>query len=180
VNKRLNPGLFDEVSTEKVQSTNLNSPVGVPSTAARAETLKMQEEINSLKAKMRSHENQMDVFKNQISDFVKSFDQRFDRLSQALSRLEKAVHTQGRDMEDKLRGFREKIQAQNFEEAKVEGLIERQTVVIRNFENRLAAMQKIINEKELLLMKYLEMLKTQGQPKAAPLKPGPTQTPLKR
>ncbi len=130
-----------------------------PPSASRAESLKLQEEMNSLRAKMRSHENQMEVFKNQMSDFVKTFDQRFDRLSQALSRLEKAVHSQARDTEDKLRGFKEKMQAQSYEEAKVEGLIERQTIVVRNFENRLTALQKIINEKELLLMKYMEALK---------------------
>jgi hypothetical protein len=130
-----------------------------PPATGRNENLKLQEEINSLRAKMRSHENQMDVFKNQMSDFVKTFDQRFDRLSQALSRMEKTVHSQARDTEDKLRAFKEKMQAQSFEEAKVEGLIERQTVVVRNFENRLTALQKIINEKELLLMKYLEALK---------------------
>jgi hypothetical protein len=165
MHKKLNPGLFDEKSNEMVQSANLFSPTGngqmsmPPPATTRTENLKLQEEINSLRAKMRSHENQMDVFKNQMSDFVKTFDQRFDRLSQALSRMEKTVHSQARDTEDKLRAFKEKMQAQSFEEAKVEGLIERQTVVVRNFENRLTALQKIINEKELLLMKYLEALK---------------------
>ena len=73
--------------------------------------------------------------------------------------FEKSFHSLGRDTEDKIHGLREKMQAQSYEEAKVEGLIERQTVVIRNFENRLTALQKIINEKELLNMKYLEALK---------------------
>lgn len=119
----------------------------------------MNEEVQGLKAKLRNSDNQMDVFKNQLTDFVHSFDQRFDRLSQALSRMEKTIHAQSRDMEDKLRGVREKIQAQSFEEAKVEGLIERQSIAIRNFENRLAAMQKLLNEKELLLMKCTEALR---------------------
>jgi SPX domain protein involved in polyphosphate accumulation len=173
VHKKLNPGLFEEISTEKVQSTNPMNPsvshsmghtMMTPPPAARAESQRAYEELQSLKTKMRSHENQMDVFKSQISDFVKTFDQRFDRLSQAIARLEKAVHAQGRDTESKMHAFKEKMQAQSFEEAKVEGLIERQTIVIRNFENRLTSLQKIINEKELLLMKYLEALK-QNQPK---------------
>lgn len=165
MHKKLNPGLFDENSNEKVQAANQFSSSASPNlsmqppSASRSENMKLQEEMNSLRAKMRSHENQMDVFKNQMSDIVKNFDQRFDRLSQALSRMEKTVHSQARDTEDKLRGLKDKMQAQSFEEAKVEGLIERQTVVVRNFENRLNALQKIINEKELLLMKYLEALK---------------------
>jgi exonuclease VII large subunit len=104
----------------------------------------------------------MEVFKNQLTDFVHTFDQRFDRLSQALSRMEKALHAQGRDTEDKFRGVREKIQSQSFEEAKIEGLIERQSIALRNFENRMAAMQKLLNEKELLLMKCMEALRQHG------------------
>jgi hypothetical protein len=131
----------------------------------RADSMRMMDEMNSIKAKMRGYESQIDVFRNQMSDFVRNVDQRFERVSQALARMEKSIHAQGRDGEEKIRQVREKIQSQNFEEAKIEGLIERQTVVIRNFENRLASMQKIINEKELLLMKYFEALRQAQLPK---------------
>ena len=167
MHKKLSPGLFDDVSNEKSSSqlpqNHLMNPQSPPS---HIEMQKLFEEFNGLKAKMRHYDNQMEVFKNQLSDFVTTFDQRFDRLSQALSRMEKAVHAQGREHEDKMRAVREKIQAKGFEEAKVEGLIERQSVVLRNFENRLAVMQKTLNEKELLLMKYAELLR-QNSPKNA-------------
>ena len=161
MHKKLNPGLFDEVSGEKNPSHTPQGPryPAPVMTASSMETQRLHEEIQGLKAKLRSNDNQMEVFKNQLTDFVHSFDQRFDRLSQALSRMEKSVHAQGREVEDKMRGVREKIQSQSFEEAKVEGLIERQSVALRNFENRMNAMQKVLNEKELLLMKCMDVLK---------------------
>lgn len=162
MHKKLNPGLFEDSNEEKkVQSHGLPShpmpqSMGSPS---GLEAHKLYEEIQSLKTKMRTYDNQLDIFRNQMSEFVRSIDQRFERLSQALSRIEKSVHSQGRDTEEKIRRVHTKIQSQGFEEAKIEGLIERQTLVIRNFENRLTALQKIVNEKELLLMKYYEALK---------------------
>jgi hypothetical protein len=163
VHKKLNPGLFDEVSTDRTPNVATPHHLMTPQTpTSHIEIQRLHEEFQGLKAKLRSYDNQMEVFKNQLTDFVHAFDQRFDRLSQALSRMEKSVHAQGRDTEDKLRGVREKIQAQSFEEAKVEGLIERQSVALRNFENRMSAMQKILNEKELLLMKCMEALKQHG------------------
>lgn len=166
MNKRLNPGLFDEGANEKVQGLTTSPVSYTPQSQPqpRVEAEKIFEEIQMLKLKMRGYESQLELFKNQMSDFVRNIDQRFDRMSQALSRLEKAVHTQGRETDTKMQAFREKIQNQNFEEAKIEGLVERQTVVIRNFENRLTAMQKIINEKEVLLMKYFEALKAAQPP----------------
>ena len=159
--KRLAPGLFDDVSTGPDAQNPYHSPA-LPSThsvAGKMEIQKLTDEVNAVKAKTRSYENQLDVFKNQISDVLKSIDQRFDRLSQALSRLEKSIHNTDRTTEQKIQAFRQKLQGSHLEEAKVEGLIERQTLVIRNFENRLSAMQQLINEKELLIMKYAEALK---------------------
>ena len=156
--KRLNPGLFEDSGPQQVtQPPSPSTPIP-PSHMGAAGTLeahKLFEDIQSIKTKMRTYDNQLEVFRKQMSEFVSSIDQRFERVSQAMSRLEKSVHNQGRDTEEKFRHVRDKIQSQGFEEAKVEGLIERQTVVIRNFENRLSALQKIINEKEVLLMRYL-------------------------
>jgi hypothetical protein len=146
----------------------LNTGMGINSLTnptLRAESMRLMEDLNTIKTKMRGYESQIDVFRNQMSDFVRNVDQRFERVSQALARMEKSIHSQARDGEEKIRQVREKIQSQNFEETKIEGLIERQTVVIRNFENRLSAMQKIINEKELLLMKYFEALRQAQMPK---------------
>lgn len=165
MHKKLNPGLFDEISTDRpspIATPNHFSASASMSPTSNMEVQRLNEEVQGLKAKLRNYDNQMEVFKNQLTDFVHTFDQRFDRLSQALSRMEKSVHAQGRDTEDKFRGVREKIQSQSFEEAKIEGLIERQSIAIRNFENRMAAMQKLLNEKELLLMKCMEALRQHG------------------
>ncbi len=177
MHKKLNPGLFDEVTnnTATDRAGSFASPThgsghsGL-SPSSHMEVQRINEEVQGIKAKLRNYDNQMEVFKNQLTDFVHSFDQRFDRLSQALSRVEKSVHAQARDTEDKMRGVREKIQAQGFEEAKVEGLIERQSVALRNFENRMSSMQKMLNEKELLLMKCTEALKMHGASVAAATK----------
>lgn len=180
MSKRLAPGLFEEIpSSADSQNTyhglasnqtlgpahaSTLQPMG-SSAMAKMELQKLTDEVNAVKAKTRSYENQLDLFKNQISDVLKSIDQRFDRLSNALSRLEKSIHTSDRTTEQKLQAFREKLQGANLEEAKVEGLIERQTIVIRNFENRLSALQQVINEKELMIMKYAEALKQMQSPK---------------
>ena len=163
--KKLNPGLFKEVTNpEKVQvDPQLEQQAGsfgMPSQSNPGiENHRLFEELQSVKAKMRAMDNQNEVLRSQMSEFIHSMDQRFERLSQALSRLEKSMHQQERSMDDKVRQVREKIQAQSFEEAKVEGLIERQMLLIRNFENRVSSLQKLVNEKELLIMKFHEALK---------------------
>jgi hypothetical protein len=43
-------------------------------------------------------------------------------------------------------------------------------VALRNFENRMSSMQKMLNEKELLLMKCTEALKMHGASVAAAAK----------
>ncbi|MCB9072878.1 MAG: hypothetical protein H6623_04585 [Bdellovibrionaceae bacterium] len=173
MNKRLAPGLFDDNSqgTESPQTYHSPALPSLTSQVGKMELQKLTDEMSAIKAKIRSYENQLDVFKNQISDVLRSIDQRFDRLSQALSRIEKSVHNNERSTEQKIQVFREKLQSANLEEAKVEGLIERQTLVIRNFENRLSAMQQLINEKELLLMKYADAIKrAQPHTHASPAK----------
>lgn len=165
MHKKLNPSLFNPVSTEKVQSQapshnqQMGLPIVPPQVTGALEAHKLFEELQSLKTKMRTYDSQLEVLRNQMSEFVRTLDQRFERVSQALSRLEKAVHNQSRDAETKIKQVREKIQSHGFEEAKIEGLIERQTVIIRNFENRVAALQKIVNDKELLNMKFAEALR---------------------
>jgi chromosome segregation ATPase len=173
MNKRLTPGLFDEIPSTNPESQNTYHSPALPSLGTgigKMELQKLTDEVNAVKAKIRSYENQLDVFKNQISDVLKSIDQRFDRLSQALSRIEKSVHNNERNTDQKIQNFREKLQSANLEEAKVEGLIERQTLVIRNFENRLSAMQQLINEKELIIMRYADAVKQLQPPKPPPRK----------
>lgn len=174
MSKKLNPGLFESQIQPQTTEMIPTPPPQQPISSAHPTTLptlqpppnmdmhKILEEVQSVKTRLRNSDQQIETLKNQLSEFIASIDQRFERFSQALSRLEKGIHIQERNTEDKIRKTHERIQAQGFEESKVESLVERQTLVVRNFENRLNSLQKVVHEQELLLMKYFETLRNGG------------------
>lgn len=168
MSKKLRSGLFQSAGSassnsslgSSVKTANL-APAQGPLNLSSAEHARMQEEMQSLKTRMSQSERQVETLRLQMSDFIGSVDQRFERLSQALSRLEKSQHQQEVAFDKKIQKTREKIQNSHFEELKVESLIERQNLVLRNFENRLSALQKLIRDKEAVITKYFEALKRQ-------------------
>ena len=74
MHKKLNPGLFDEVTnntptdrTGSFPSPSPSSGLAGLSTTSQMEVQRINEEVQGLKAKLRNYDNQMEVFKNQLT-----------------------------------------------------------------------------------------------------------------
>ena len=81
-----------------------------------------------------------------------------EKLQKNVERNNKFIESLHKDLNESKANLSSKINERKVQESKIEDLLDRQNMVIRNFENRLTAMQKIINEKEIQLMNYASVL----------------------
>ncbi len=122
-------------------------------------------EIKELKQQLQMSQKRVQLLEEKLSQVISKMSQGLGSQSTSIEKLQKNVERNNKfieslhkDLNESKANLSSKINERKVQESKIEDLLDRQNMVIRNFENRLTAMQKIINEKEIQLMNYASVL----------------------
>ena len=128
--------------------------VRVPSPTSRTQMESQKLEIGEIRRGLQQLTSQVEILSAQMQQLSHHNEQRLQRQSQAISDMEKGLHRTFAEIDNRLQHTHQKIKDNTMDYSKMESLLERQNLIIQSFESKLAALKRVIEEKEKLLMKY--------------------------
>lgn len=151
MHRRLNPQLFDSVGGNNVSEKADYSAIA---------NKKMAEEVLVLKKSVSHLESQVEVLRGQLAQFTDRTEKRTDRISKAMTQVEQQDRQANLEILQKVRTFETNLKESRVIDGKIENMVDRYNMSLRQFENRLTSLQKVISEKEMTLMRYNSALET--------------------
>ena len=111
----------------------------------------LEGQVQAARAQLASCDQKADATAFQRQEFARALSARLERFSSALKRLEESQSQQQQEMVAKHAVLAGKINERKTNDDKIIDLIERHNVIVRNFENRLVTLQRVLSEQELQL-----------------------------
>lgn len=161
MSRELNPSLFGTpvsdapeaplaLSSGPLAAPGHNSPLRVPAYLS-AEVRQLETQMKAMGQQVGSLEKQFEVIVQQLQEFQKGVMTRFDRFSQALHRMEESSSQTNQDMNAKIGVVAGKLSERKLADHKIQEMIDRNNLMVRNFENRLTSLQRVLSEQEMQL-----------------------------
>jgi chromosome segregation ATPase len=141
------PGPFDPLLPSQTSSGMPKIPNSIPPEVKQLET-----QVQALKLQLQSSEKRSEVLIAQLQELSRSTTSRFERVSQALTRLESSAAQQFQEINSKYAGLASKVNERKVQDAKIQEMLDRHNLIVRNFENRLTHLQRVISEQEMHLL----------------------------
>ena len=138
--KQLNPELFGET---KNQTFIENS-----SAQTLPHLMQLEQKLGDLKLQMSSVVDHVSKLTTQFTEHVKRSQLKFDQVQTAIQQLQQNDHSLAADTSNRLSQIHNRMGERNMFEEKVQELIDRQNQVLKTFEMKMLAMQKLLAEKE--------------------------------
>lgn len=168
MHRELNPQLFGtQTAAEKIgQPVDPSRPaagiMGAGAEAAGAaqngripyvpnEIKALEHQVSTLRVALLQSEKRADSLASKLEDVSRMVHGRLERFSQAITRVEDLQSQQYQDVAQKFAAIAAKVNERKISDTKIQELIDRHNTIIRNFENRLTSLQRIISEQELAL-----------------------------
>lgn len=175
--RELNPSLFgskSSSSSERMSSERMSSdrgqadraPAGGPGDFAfpsqtsvglkvpgpvPPEFRALEATIQQLKLQLQASDKRCEILAAQMQELARTTTSRFERVSQALTRLEGAGAQQFQELNSKYSTIASKVNERKVQDVKIQEMIDRHNHIVRSFENRLTHMQRVISEQEIQL-----------------------------
>ena len=169
MHRELDPSLFKSPEDQKTSENNIQGQkTSSPMSHQWSENSMgfQQLEINELKQQLKLSQKRQDALDEKISklssqsfEAIKTNFHKLERLSKEFARIDEFQKKLYEEFHKNFASMNSKINEKRMNDSKVEELLDRQNMVIRNFENRLASLQRILSEKEGQLMNYANLLR---------------------
>jgi chromosome segregation ATPase len=172
MHRELNPNLFgsqnpvDKIASSADLSHSLGHGSGQPSAgilgrnlAAEAKGVPyppnefkgLEHQVATLKMELSRADRRAEAMATKLDELGKLVHGRLERFSQAIVRAEE-IHSQAQqDTTSKLAQINGKVNERRVTDGKIQELIDRHNTIIRNFENRLHSLQRVVSEQEMAL-----------------------------
>ncbi|MBN8539518.1 MAG: hypothetical protein J0L82_03950 [Deltaproteobacteria bacterium] len=140
-------------------SLGLQPPASPPQTRPGAQIpyppidLKVVEaQIQQIKAVLQQYERRLDQLSARQNEISRDSQSRLDRFEQQLIRLEDGISRLTTDTSQRLASLAGRVNERKVTDSKVQELMDRHNLMLRNFENRLSSMQKLASDQEQALL----------------------------
>jgi hypothetical protein len=160
LHRDLNPNLFGTPGAQ-APSTGLMSPsssvMGQPEETARrvpyppVDIKTMELAIASLKGAMIQMERRTETIAFKMEELARTVHARLERFSQSIVRVEDSQNKNQQENAARFATVVAKVNERKINDGKVQDLMDRHNTIIRNFENRLASLQRLTSEQEMSL-----------------------------
>lgn len=137
------------------------SVMGTPSSALGEESRRvpyppvdlkaMELAIASLKGAMIQMERRTETIAFKMEELARTVHARLERFSQSIVRAEDTLNKSQQENAQRFATVVQKVNERKINDGKVAELVDRHNMVVRNFENRLASLQRLVNEQEMAL-----------------------------
>lgn len=111
----------------------------------------IEHQIATLKMALMQMEKRTDSIVHKIDELGRNVHNRLERFSAAILRFEENQSQQNQDATAKFAHIIGKVNDRKITETKVQELVDRHNMMIRNFENRLTSLQRLVSEQEMAL-----------------------------
>lgn len=111
----------------------------------------LEHQMSTLKLAFMQMERKMETTANRLEELARTTYGRLDRFAQAFARMEEINNNREQDNTTKFANVFAKVNERKLSDVKVQELVDRHNTIIRNFENRLLSLQRVISEQEMTL-----------------------------
>ena len=140
--KELNPELFGE---SPAKSRVFEQP-------AMNQVNVLEQKITETRQQVMAVNDNLAKVVGQINEFIRSSQAKFDRINQALQKLEANDQALNIEAAQKITQIHNRLGERKTMDLKVQEMIDRHNSVLRSYEVRLTQMQKLLSEKEAQLV----------------------------
>ena len=158
MHRELNPQLFGTTASPEKPSPDAQGPLARPSQNQQRQVpyppldLKnIEQQMASLRLALLQMEKRNEAFTARMDDVARSVHARMDRFAQALVRLEEIQNHHNQDNTTKFAQVVAKVNERKVSDTKIQELIDRHNTIVRNFENRMVLLQRLVTEQEMAL-----------------------------
>lgn len=155
--KELNPELFGEKIETKNKLFNANQNY-VNVNSADTQFLDVDHQIFEVKGELSKLSDKFNLMNLQVAESVKSNQTKYERMAQAISRLEHSHNGLVQEAGSKIAQLSSKMSERKAMDMKMQELIDRHNNILRSFEVRLSQMQKMLAEKDAQLVSAIAAL----------------------
>jgi DNA polymerase II small subunit/DNA polymerase delta subunit B len=141
--KQLNPALFSANTSEKVSDSK--SWYIDP-----ASTLRFDRPVD--RAEIKKIEERFDVVNDRVTETIKTATLKSEKITQRVAQVEGRVEALAQEIRSKYAQLSGRVTERNLMETEVQSMLDRHNTVVRNFENRMTQMQRLIENQQMLLM----------------------------
>jgi len=148
MHKELNPELFGErgLKSRVVEEPPINQMVV------------LEKKVADNRQQMHQLAESMNRIVQQVNEFMKSTNHKFEKIYQALQRLESNDQALNLDSAQKISQIHNRLGERRTLEIKVQELVDRHNNVLKSYEVRMNQMQKLIAEREAQLISSQALL----------------------
>ncbi len=112
----------------------------------------LEAQVQQIKALMGQFERRLDQLTARQNELSRDSQSRLDRLDNQMTRLEDGISRLASDTSQRVAELAGRINERKVSDTKVQELIDRHNLMVRNFENRLSSMQKLASDQEQALL----------------------------
>ncbi len=112
----------------------------------------LEAHVHALKLQLQASEKRSEMMHAQMQELLRATTSRFERVSHAINRVESSTTSQIQELNTKYAGLASKMNERRVQDAKVQEMIDRHNHIVRNFENRLVHLQRVLSEQEMQLL----------------------------
>ncbi len=165
VTRELDPGLFGGSTSTPAQghgstpTHGLHPGIAPPTTQpGRAipyppiDMRVLEAQVLQIKAVLSQFDRRLDQMAAQINETNRDNQGRLDRYGQQLLRLEDGIQRLTSDTSNRLASLAGRVNERKVSDSKLQDLIDRHNLLVRNFENRLSSLQKLAGDQEQALL----------------------------
>lgn len=158
----LNPSLFGTPTSEPQGSEIPRGPasqmMGAPAQEPRRavpyppiDIKGIESQILSLKTAISQMEKRTETIAFKMEELARNVHTRLERFSQAILRFEDAQGKSNAETSQRLATVFAKVNERKISDTKIQELVDRHNTIVRNFENRMLNMQRLVSEQEMSL-----------------------------
>jgi hypothetical protein len=111
----------------------------------------LEHQIATLKVALIQMEKRSEAMNSKVEEMAYSVHARMERFAQSIHRIEQTQNQQNQDTTAKFVQVATKVNERRVSDGKIHELIDRHNTIVRNFENRLLSLQRVITEQEMAL-----------------------------
>lgn len=112
----------------------------------------VEAQIQQIKAVLQQFERRLDQLSARQNEISRDSQSRLDRFEQQTIRLEDGISRLTADTSQRLASLAGRVNERKVTDSKVQELMDRHNLMLRNFENRLSSMQKLASDQEQALL----------------------------
>ena len=112
----------------------------------------LEAQVLQIKAVLSQFDRRLEQMAAQINETNRDNQSRLDRYGQQLLRLEDGIQRLTTDTSNRLASLAGRVNERKVSDSKLQDLIDRHNLLVRNFENRLSSLQKLAGDQEQALL----------------------------